>query len=64
MFVCGFSSNSKIFHSYGDITITGERLHNLTYVRHSWPLNSEGSLTCHTHSYTGQPFMMIISEDP
>ena len=30
----------------------------------SWPLSSEGSLTCHTHCDTGLPFIMIISEDP
>lgn len=28
--VCGFSSHSSIFHSYGEVTVTGERLHILT----------------------------------
>ena len=36
----------------------------LTYLRHSWPLSSEGSLTCHTHWDTGLPFIMVISEHP
>ena len=30
----------------------------------SWPLSSEGSLTCHTHCDTGLPSIMVISEDP
>ena len=35
-----------------------------TYARHSWPLSSEGSLTCHTYCDTGLRFIMVISEDP
>ena len=35
LFVWGLSSNSKIFHSYGDASITGEGLQILTYARHS-----------------------------
>ena len=31
------------FHSYGDFTMTGERLQILSYVRQLWPLISEGS---------------------
>ena len=42
LFVWGFSSNSRIFYSYGDATNTGEGLQILTYARHSWPLSSEG----------------------
>ena len=45
----------EIFHSYGDV---------LTYVRHSWPLSSEGSLTCRTYCDTGLHFIKVISEDP
>ena len=30
----------------------------------SWPLSSEGSLTCHTHCDAALPFIMVISEDP
>ena len=36
-----FSSYSRIFHLYGDVTITGEGLQILTCARHSWPLSSE-----------------------
>ena len=43
VFVWGFTFDSRIFHSYGDVTIPGEGLQNLTYARHSWPLSSEGS---------------------
>ena len=39
--VCGFTSHSRIFHSYGYVTIAGEGLQILTYARHSWPLSSE-----------------------
>ena len=48
LFIWGFSSHSRIFHSYGDVTITSEGLQLLTYAQHSWPLSSEGSLACHT----------------
>ena len=64
MFVWSLSSHSRIFHSYGDVTIAGEGLQILTYARQSWPFSSEGSLTCHTHCDTGLPFIMVISEDP
>ena len=66
VFVClGFSSHSRdIFHSYGDVTITGEGLQILTYALHLWTLSSEGSLTCHTYCDPGHPFIMVISEDP
>ena len=58
LFVCGFSSHSRIFHSYRDVTITSEccRL---------WPmLGTYGlSLECHTYCDMDQPFIMVISED-
>ena len=63
-FVWGFSSDMRIFHSYGDVTITGEGLQILTYTRHYWSLSSEGSLACHTYCDTGHPFIMAIFEDP
>ena len=63
-FVWGLLSHSRIFHSYGDVTITGEELQILTYARHSWPLSSEDSLACHTHCDMGHPFIMVIAEDP
>ena len=68
LFVC---LGSLVFFSldtfsliYGDVTITGERLQFFAYTRYSWPLSSESSLECHTFCDMGNPFMMIISEDP
>ena len=52
---CGFSYNLRIFHSYGDVTITGEKLQILTYARHLWQLNSKRSLVCHTYCNTRHP---------
>ena len=49
-FVWSLSSHSRIFHSYGDVTISVEVLQILT--QHSWPLSSEGSLACHTYCDT------------
>ena len=42
-------SHSIIFHSYEDVTITGEELRIFTNIRHSSPLSSEGSLACHIY---------------
>ena len=56
LFVWGFSSHSRMFHSYGDVTITDEGLQILTYARHPRPLNSEGSegsLACIAYCDTG-----------
>ena len=52
-FVSGLTSHSKSFHSYGNGTITDEGLQSGTYVRHTWPLTSEGSLACHTYFVRG-----------
>ena len=64
LFVWGFSSHSRIFHSYGDVTIDGEGLQILTCARHSWPLSSEGYLAFHIYCDTGHPFLVVISKDP
>ena len=64
LFVWRFSSHSRIFHSYGDVTMTGEGLQILTYAWHVWSLSREGSLACHTYCYMGHPFIMVIFEDP
>ena len=66
LFVWCLSSHSRIFQSYGDVTITGEGLQILTYMyaRPSRPLSSEGSLACHAYGDTRHPFIMVISEDP
>ena len=63
LFVWGFTSHSRIFHSYGHVTINGKGLQIQTYARHLWPLSSEGSLACHTNCDTRHPFIIVISED-
>ena len=64
LLICGLSSHSRIFQSYGDVIIACEGQQILTYALHSWSLSSEGSLTCHTHCATGLLFITLISEDP
>ena len=41
LFAWGFLSQSTIFHSKGDVTMTGEGLQFLTFGRHLLPLCSE-----------------------
>ena len=53
MGVWGLSSHWRIFHSYGDVIITGEGLQILTYTPHSWPKTSNGSLACHSYCDLG-----------
>ena len=38
-----------------DVTIAGRGVPVLTFARQSWPLNSEGSLACHTTVKRGIP---------
>ena len=64
LFSLRLSSHSSIFHSYGDVTITGEGIQFLTYARHSWHLSSEGSLAFHIYCDMGHSFVMTISENP
>ena len=52
LFISGFSSHSKIFHSFGDVKYT---LKGFKWL--SLPFRSEGSSTCHTYYDTGQPFI-------
>ena len=52
----GYVPLENFLHSYGGVTITGERLQILSYTRHSLPLSSEGSLARHTCCDTGHPF--------
>ena len=54
-FVCFGVFVSRIFHSYGDVNITGERLQILTYGRHLLPLSSEGSFAYPIYCETGHP---------
>ena len=64
LLIITFTSYSRIFHSFGDVTITGEGLQIFTYTRHSWPLSSEGCLACHTYCDKGHPCIIVISEEP
>ena len=64
LFIWAFSSHSRIFHSYGDVTITGEGLQIVTFTRHKWSFSSEGSLACYTFCDTGHPFIIVIIENP
>ena len=57
LFAWSLSSHTRIFHSYGDVTVVGEGRQILTYAWHSWPLSSEGSLACHTYCDAGNPFV-------
>ena len=59
LFVFDITSQSRIFHSSGDVTITGERLQILTYDGHLWPLLG-AVLDWHTYCNTGHPFLMVI----
>ena len=49
MFDWNCTSHLQIFHSSGEVIITGEGFQILTYDRHPWPLSNEGSLACHTY---------------
>ena len=64
LFVWGLSSNSRILHSYGDVTIIGERLQIVSYTLQAYQLSSDGTLACNTYCNTGHTFILVISEDP
>ena len=56
-----FSSHTRIFHLFRDVTIAGEGLQILTYARHLLPFNSKGRVP---HLlWHGHPFIMVLSED-
>ena len=58
------SNRELIFHSFGDVPITGEGLHILTFIWDSRLFGSEGSLSCHTHCDTGQLFIFCFLLSP
>ena len=58
LFVWSLSSHSRIFHSFGDVTVTGKGLKILTYAWHLWLLSSEGSLAYDTYCDTEHPFII------
>ena len=64
LFVWGFSSYSRTFHSYGGVTITDEGLQILSYARQLRPLSRGYSLACHIYCDPRRPFIMVISKDP
>ena len=43
---------------------TSSWLLTFTYTRYLWSLSSEGFSTCHSYCDTGQPFIIVISEEP
>ena len=59
----GFSSHSRIFYSYGDVTITGEGLQISTYAQDECSFSSEAVLACNTYRDTGHSFKLVIYED-
>ena len=61
LFVLSFSSHSRIFHSFGDVTIAGDGRQIVTYARHLWPFRRKCSLACHTYCDSKHG---VISEDP
>ena len=64
LFVWCFWSHSKMFHSFGNVTIAVEGLQILTYARHLWPLSSEGSLACQHLLWHGASVYNGHFEDP
>ena len=65
LFLCLFGvffSNSRVYHSFGDVAITGKGLHISMFARHLWPLNSEGSLLGNNYCGKGHSFKMGIPE--
>jgi hypothetical protein len=58
-----FTSRSRIFHLYGDVTITGEGLQNLGLCSALMPFSREGSLSCHTCCDTGPRFFRSHPKD-
>jgi hypothetical protein len=59
LIIRGFTSRSRIFHLYGDVTIAGEGLQNLGLCS----LSREGSLSCHTCCDRGSWFFRSHSKD-
>ena len=49
LFAWGFSPTREFFTHLETLPLPAKGCKFLTYHRHSWPLISEGSLTCHTY---------------
>jgi hypothetical protein len=59
-----FASRSRIFHLYGDVTITGEGLQNLGIWLAIRPLSREGYLSCRVCWYTKPRFSGLVRRRP
>ena len=69
LFVRGFSSHSRIFHSKETLSlpVMGYKFWPILGIQVYWAvcaLNSDGSLTCYTYCDMGFTFIMVIAEDP
>jgi hypothetical protein len=59
----GFTSRSRLFHLYGDVTIAGEGLLNLGLCSALRVLSREGCLSCHTYCDIGPWFFRSRPKD-
>ena len=64
LFVCGFTSHSRILHSYGHKHYSGRASNIDLYSAFSSIEQWVGSLPCHTYCDTFYAFIMVILEDP
>ena len=64
LFVCRFTSNSRILHLYAHVNVTDEGLPILTYTRHFRLLSNEDSLTWCIYFDIVHLFIMVIYKDP
>jgi hypothetical protein len=61
LIIYGFTSHTRIFHLYEDVTIAGEGLQKLGLC--SAPLSREESLSCHTYCDMGPRFFWSHPKD-
>jgi hypothetical protein len=61
--MCGFTSRSRIYHLFGDVTIASEVLQNLGLCTAHRALEQGGSLSCHTCCNTGPQFFRSHPKD-
>ena len=61
---CCFSSESRIFHSLADVSITGERLQIIDLCAALMATEQWGFFSLPHLLWQGHPFLKVISEDP
>jgi hypothetical protein len=61
--IYGFTSHLRIFHSHGDVTITGDGLQNFGLSLALRAFEQGGSLSCHTCYDTGPRFFRSHPKD-